>query len=311
AGFQRVYHERIAPHLLANEGARLQAVQQCKTRVTWGALAAIAAAALAYAMFRDVQAAVAVGVLGGGAIWAYAYGPLAEIGARLKDQYCRAMASAMGAHFQIKGFNPAAFARMCLLKIAPEHKHAYFEDCFAGFYKGASFDLYEAHLSKPKMHMDGRIRETTVFQGQLIRLHFPRGFSGVTIVRREAGFLNMFGGGVIEGRQLQRVGLTPSAFERAFEVWSTDQVEARYLLHPMMLERLIALEAAFKGEKLRCAFEGGSILIAIEGGNLFEPGDLFQSFHDPVRARRIIEEFASMFRVMDYVLTAQSLRPVA
>jgi hypothetical protein len=115
---------------------------------------------------------------------------------------------------------------------------------------------------------------------------------------------NVFGSG--EG--LKRVGLEDPKFEKVFEVYGSDQVEARYLVHPVLMERLLDLEASFHGQKLRCAFEYGDLLIAVEGGNLFEPGDLFKPLPDPARARRIVEEIGKVLRVMDGVLTAQAKR---
>jgi hypothetical protein len=103
--------------------------------------------------------------------------------------------------------------------------------------------------------------------------------------------------------------LVDPKFERLFEVWGTDQTEARYLVHPVMMERLMELEAALHGKRIRCAFEGGDLLIAVEGGNLFEPGDLFKPLVDPARARRILDEIAGVVKVMDHVLTAQAQRP--
>jgi hypothetical protein len=77
-----------------------------------------------------------------------------------------------------------------------------------------------------------------------------------------------------------------------------------------MMERLIELEKALHGKKIRCGFENGDLLIAVEGGNLFEPGDLFKPLVDPERARRIVNEVSGVFRVMDQVLTAQNARPI-
>ena len=35
-------------------------------------------------------------------------------------------------------------------------------------------------------------------------------------------------------------------FEKTFDVYSTDQIEARYLLSPSMMERLLALEMCIR-----------------------------------------------------------------
>jgi hypothetical protein len=214
----------------------------------------------------------------------------------------------MGASFRIGGFEPPALERLKQLKLLPSYVKSEFEDLFSGAHKGARYELYEGHLQQRTTDSKGRTRYTTVFRGQLIRMHFPRDFLGVTVVRRDMGVFNVFGGGENNGRKLERVRLVDPTFEKAFEVWSTDQVEARYLLHPVMMERLIALESGLHGKRIRCAFEGGDLLAAVEGGDLFEPGDMFKPLVDPSRARRIVDEIASVVRVMDQVLTAQVVR---
>ena len=308
AAFQRVYKARIEPCFASNEGDRLAAVNTFKRRATIGAGAALTLSALIFVFSREVALALGLGAVAVAIGLLIAYQPLAQVGRSLKRQYCSAIAEAMGATFEIGAFSPPAFDRFRALRLAPGFDRSSFEDRFHGEYKGAGFDLYEAHLEQRRTDSKGRTRYDTVFRGQLVRMSFPRDFLGVTVVRRDAGVFNAFGGGAIDGRKLERVRLVDSSFEKAFEVWSTDQVEARYLVHPVMMERLIALETGLHGKRLRCAFENGDLLVAVEGGNLFEPGDLFKPLADPARARRIVNEIAGVFKVMDQVLTAQSAR---
>jgi hypothetical protein len=101
------------------------------------------------------------------------------------------------------------------------------------------------------------------------------------------------------------VGLGDSRLERAFEVYANDQVEARYLIHPVFMERLLALETQFRGKHLRCAFEGGELLIAVEGGDKFELGSMFARLDDIERARVIVKDVSEIMRVIDAVLTAE------
>lgn len=308
AKFNSLYKQRIEPCFESNEAGRLEAVKQFKSRA-WIAAGVVLAGGAAAAMFlRDWQVALIIAFFGaiiGGVI---AYQPLAKLGKKLKQEYCTAIAQAMGANFTLAGFDPPAFTRLREMGLVPSFSRSNFEDLFHGDHKGASFDLYEAHLEQRSTDSKGRTRYTTVFRGQLIRMHFPREFLGVTIVRRDAGVFNAFGGGKRNGQKLERVRLVSSEFEKAFEVWGTDQVEARYLLHPVMMERLIDLERGLKGKRIRCAFEEGDLLVAVEGGNLFEPGDLFKPLVDPARARRIVDEIAGVVKVMDQVLTAQAQR---
>ncbi len=308
ATFQRFYKERIEPCFAANEQGRLAAVAQFKTRAAIGAavVLAIGAAVLMWSgqLFIAFMATLTTGLIG----FVIAHHPITLLAKKLKQEYCAAIAGAMGASFNIGGFDPPAFERMKQLRLLPGHSKSEFEDLFSGAHKGARYELYEGHLQQRTTDSKGRTRYTTVFRGQLIRMHFPRDFLGVTMVRRDMGVFNVFGGGETSGRKLERVRLVDPGFEKAFEVWGTDQVEARYLLHPVMMERLIALESGLHGKRIRCAFEGGDLLAAVEGGDLFEPGDMFKPLVDPSRARRIVDEIASVVRVMDQVLTAQAIR---
>jgi Protein of unknown function (DUF3137) len=309
AAFQRLYKERIEPCFVANEGGRIAAVAEFKKRLVIGGAIVLALTVGAYLFWQAWDIVPIVLLMGGLGVGVIAYQPLAKVGKALKQQYCAAIADAIGATFTMGAFQPPAFDRLRSLNLLPSFARSSFEDLFNGTYKSSAFELYEGHLEQRHTDSKGRTRYSTVFRGQLIRMHFPREFFGVTIVRRDAGVFNVFGGGKADSKKLERVRLGDSRLERAFEVWGTDQVEARYLLHPVMMERLLELETKLHGKRLRCAFDDGDVLVAVEGGNLFEPGDLFKPLVDPARARRIVTEISGVFGVMDQVLTAQAQRP--
>ena len=58
-------------------------------------------------------------------------------------------------------------------------------------------------------------------------------------------------------------------------------------------ERLIAIEQAFAGEKIRALFKGGDLLIVLESGNLFESGSL-----DATDDRRLVEQSITQFTTL-------------
>ncbi|MBS0385410.1 MAG: DUF3137 domain-containing protein [Proteobacteria bacterium] len=268
-------------------------------------MAALAIAVIVWLLSNQSLGGAGAALLIAGVIaYAWAAGPLTAVGRRVKQSYCEGIAQAMGASYRMSDFAPPAFDRFEQWKLTPSYSRSHFEDWFSGGYKGSSYDLYEGRLEQRHTDSKGRTYYSTVFRGQLVRMHFPREFLGVTVVRRDMGIFNAFGGQA----GLEKVGLEDPKFEKAFEVWGSDQVEARYLLHPALMQRLLDLEARMKGEKLRCAFQGGDLLVAIEGGNRFEPGDLFKPLNDPARARRIIDDVASVMRVMDEALSAQARR---
>ena len=304
-GYQALYRSRIEPVFQANEADRVAAIQTLKSRGMIGGVVALIIAVIVWQIASGSIMAGAIALLFAGLLaYAWAAGPLMAVGKRVKQSYCDGIAQAMGATYKMGDFAPPAFDRFEEWKLTPSYARSHFEDWFAGAYKGSSYDLYESHLEQRHTDSKGRTYYSTVFRGQLIRMHFPRDFLGVTVVRRDMGMFNVFGG----QSGLKKVGLEDPVFEKAFEVWGSDQVEARYLLHPALMQRLLDLEARMKGQKLRCAFQGGDLLVAIEGGNRFEPGDLFKPLDDPERARRIVDDIASVMRVMDEAISAQSRR---
>src|SRR5205085_7847549 len=100
-------------------------------------------------------------------------------------------------------------------------------------------------------------------------------------------------------RGLKRAGLEDPYFEKVFTAWTNDQVEARYYLNPTVMESLLALEARFKGEALRCGFLPGQMVLAIETGNMFEAGSMFSPLDDRSRAERLVGELSTVFTLLD------------
>ena len=93
--------------------------------------------------------------------------------------------------------------------------------------------------------------------------------------------------------------------EKAFQVYSTDQVEARYLITPDRMERLVALERHFKGGKLRGIFEGDHLTLALEAKDQFEAGSIWRNLVDSSRYVTALQEMASICDVIDGFLTRE------
>jgi hypothetical protein len=300
-GLAKLYADRIEPILRAQEENRRAAMKTFQIRAVLTALAAVGAGALAWWIFTEPQAvffAAAVTAVGGGAI---AYMPLQAVANATKAQSLTAIANAIGCTYQVAAFDPAALPEFKELRLLPSCDRSSFEDCFDGSHHGCKFAFYEGHLENKVQSKNGT-RWVTVFRGQLIRIAFPKKFLGTTIIRRDRGMFNFMQRWM---STLQHVGLGDSRLEKAFEVYSSDQVEARYLIHPVFMERLLELETAFKGKNLRGAFAEGDLLIAIEGGDKFEVGSMFSNLNDIARARSIVGDVAEIMRLIDAVLTAE------
>jgi len=138
------------------------------------------------------------------------------------------------------------------------------------------------------------------FRGQFISISFPNNFLGETIVLPDKGFLNSK-----KIRGLKRVRLVDPTFEKMFEVYGTDQVEARYLLAPDFMQRLVDLEHAFQGRSIRFGFVDNQLLIAIQTRINLGVGSMFKKLDDPARTQKILDALSAIYDVVDGVSKPQ------
>lgn len=293
--FEQLYASIIEPTLAPMEAERL-ATWKTFWRRLWMLVvpAGLALATVFSALARDADPFMWIAgfaILGGSA---WIYQPLARFQTRCKAAVLSKLAEALKLSYMIEGFSPPAFDAARGFELLPYYERKTFEDLFAGHRRGCDFQLYEAHLENERGSGKNR-KWVTTFRGQIIRISFPKKFLGTTVVNRERFFKWKRDG-------FERVGLESSEFERAFEVYGTDQVEARYLVHPAFMARLIDFEAAVGGKKLRCLFHEGDLVICVEGPNMFEVVDVGKPIPEKERTKKGVLEIQSVFDVMDQVL---------
>jgi len=299
-GFEALYAERLEPILSAHEETRRKHVSNFWFHMMLALPVGVIAACATYLLSKDGQATAFIGLSLAALTVGIAMLPIDQLRKTIKLELLESISTAIGVRYQTHCAERPGFDRCIALGLAPKHDRGTFEDFFHGEREGLAFDLYEGLLQIERSDRYGRKRYDRVFHGQIIQLAFPKAFQGVTVVTRDAGFFN-----APPADCYKRVGLADPKFERLFEVYSNDQVEARALVHPVFMERLMEIERAFKGGKVRCGFEGGHLLVMIEGRDKFEPGSMFNPLTDPARARRVVEDIAQVLRLMDAVLTAE------
>ena len=181
--------------------------------------------------------------------------------------------------------------------LMPSYDTRKFEDMIIGTRAGADFSLVECKLTETQGSGKNR-RTVTKFQGLLVHVQYPDKFLGRTLIARDGWWKR---GKQVSG--LTKVDLVSKELEDAFTVYSNDQVEARSLLTPDRMERLIALERHFKGGKLRGVFDAGHLTIALEAKDQFEAGSVFKTLVDPTRYVQTLIEIGLLCDLIDGFLT--------
>ena len=150
------------------------------------------------------------------------------------------------------------------------------EDWVKGRIGETDFEFSEIHAEykSESTDSDGNRKTTyhTIFKGLFMKADFHKHFSGETYVltdtaERDFGFI---------GKAMQKVStrghlvyLENPLFEKEFAVYSTDEVEARYLLSLNMLERILELKQKFETD-IQLSFVGTDVHIAIPNYDILE-----------------------------------------
>lgn len=215
---------------------------------------------------------------------------------KIKSGMNGAIARALGLEYSVEALPGEAFERARRFAMLPHHHDAKFQDRWAGTLGELPFELHEAKLTEQRGSGKNR-RTVTVFQGSLLTIAFARPFIGTTLIERDDEHRRFFGGEKesidLAGLTLRRVAMVDPKFEEMFTVWSDDGVEARYLVHPDYVERLVAVQNAYGGQGLRALFHGGELLVALETADLFESGSIDAS-DDRRLLARTIDQFGSL-----------------
>ncbi|MEN3000947.1 MAG: DUF3137 domain-containing protein [Armatimonadota bacterium] len=188
------------------------------------------------------------------------------------------------------------------------------EDLIEGRVGQTAIRLSEVHAEYKMEHYDSKGRRYTtwhtLFRGLFIIADFNKHFSGITLVLPdvEQNLLGWFGQ-VLQGLSA-KLGMQPGElvkledpeFERAFKVYSTDQIEARYILTPSLMERILRFRERTQSE-IRLAFIASHLYVAIptahdhfEAPSLFAPvGTLLK----PETLNKYLQELRFALAVVD------------
>lgn len=135
------------------------------------------------------------------------------------------------------------------------------EDLFQGIHHKTSFSFSEVHAEK-KHENKNSSSYSNIFKGLFMVADFNKHIKNETYVFTKGGkWFSKF----------KRVRLENPDFEDNFKVYSDNAIEARYILTPSLMMKILELERTFNAQ-LFLSFIGSNIYIALENSNnYFEP----------------------------------------
>ena len=150
--------------------------------------------------------------------------------------------------------------------------------------KEAKLKCFRDCLAKSYLH-------NNVFYGILISVKNFKSFKGHTVILSNNSK---------NYTKYDKVNLEDIKFSKQFKVYSTDQIEARYLLTPSVMERLKNIQNKFLGNSISCSFRDNDLLIAIPTKkDLFSIGNLDIPVTDMKQYKIFLDELISIFEIIE------------
>ncbi len=310
--FKPHYLQYIFPHIKTFEQDRIAALGELKSRGYIAfpiGLAIIAAAAFALSSFTLSEGLVKTVFYGSiaaiaGLCW-WTSRPVKKYKSSVKSIIFPNVFSFFGDDFK---YSEQSLLTVHALKpsgLIPSYDNEYTEDYIRGSYEGVGIRLMEAKMTETRGSGKSR-RTVTVFKGIFILLDMNKNFSGKTILKKDAGKIgNWF---TDKFNKLENVALEDPVFEKQFEVYSNDQVEARYLLTTSFMERLLKLSDLLGSSGIQCSFYDDKLLLMVPSSyNRFETSSIYVPATFVGDINTILSEMKIIFEIIDILKLNQRI----
>jgi hypothetical protein len=240
----------LRPVLAELEAARLGVVRQVNaramTRVPMGAAAGFGLWCLEQISGRPDRDGIAgvawnlVCLVGVGAMAGY-YSAVRESSAAYAHLYLSRVMPLLAARFGDLSFRSPAQLDLRTLnseRLFDDYDSAVSDNEFFGAHRGLPISIATLLLTLGS----GKQRRVS-FEGLLVEVTLPRGLKGTTAVIAGTGAFEQLRHW-LKTSDRQHVALEDPRFAAVYDVWSTDQIAARALLTPALMERLLALSGS-------------------------------------------------------------------
>ena len=283
------FEAKIAPLLLAFEAERKQCLKRWLIVASVIAVVCLGGGTILAQQSAEPVETIAVAAIIGGVLGVLSYIFITKDYKRnFKDQVVRAVVKAYQEDLRYEPHGYIGEQRFresrLFLKGIDRYKG---EDYVSGRRDKTDFEFSEVHAEYKTHTTDSKGRRKTqwhtIFKGVFFIADFHKDFRTHTVVLPDTAE-KLFG---FLGKKLQEMNfmrgdlikLEDAEFEEAFCVYGQDQVEARYILSPSLMRRILQCKAKF-GSKIYLAFLKSMVYIAIESSrNRFEP-KVFASVND-------------------------------
>lgn len=171
------------------------------------------------------------------------------------------------------------------------------EDYVSARYKNVSFEFSDVEIEEEYTDSDGDTRRVTIFKGQWYVFDFNKQFKADLQVC-EKGFQNARRGSLFGSNKFNKVQLEDIEFNKEFNVYAQNSLDAFYVLTPKTMENIKELNDKVSGKMLFC-FINNKLHVGLHSGkDLFEP-NLFKEIDIEQNHKQALEEIKMITHFID------------
>ena len=179
--------------------------------------------------------------------------------------------------------------------LIPDFEKISYDDCFYGEHNSVKFSIEEGMAV-------GGSNNRIVFIGAIVTIEMNKNFNGNTIIQPDSIRHTS------PSKKLHHTILEDIEFEKKFDVFTDDDVEARYLITPAFMERIKSIQLAFKVKNISVAFYQNKIFIALHAvREFFSLGSLLKDVCDTEQFDKMLEEILSIIKLIDHFKLDQNI----
>ena len=176
------------------------------------------------------------------------------------------------------------------LSDAPDYntcRSRYHYNSNVGFYNGKKIIICESRLK----HSSGKNIVGKDFHGLIIKTIINKNFNNNLLVSSVPCI----------AANRQKINLEDIEFNKIFQVYSDDQVEARYILTVGFMEKLKNIKDVFDTSGVSCFFERNSVTLYVSTNADFFEFPVDKSYTDKATFETVAFQLNSIFNLINYL----------
>jgi hypothetical protein len=218
------------------------------------------------------------------AVLAYFTSKWKDVKRKIKQDVISEVVQGIDASMRFNASGYISYDDFCATRLFRQPDRYNGEDLITGIHGKTQFRLSELHAEERRTTRDsnGNTRTSyyTIFKGFMLIADFNKHFHGHTFVLpdniEKFGFSWLTKGLQKWSGRGQLVYMENVEFEKEFVVYATDQVEARYILTPTLMESILQLKRDFNAP-IHISFVDSHVCLAVQWSRDFLEPDVYDN----------------------------------